>query len=202
MTTNGICRSLVYVTICIASIYLGGCVTETTTQSFRVVKDSKVESSYVAVDADFGKYDRLLGKDMGIYYPSGVPLSEEEIARIRQVFRSAFLGELEQYTIVTEPGEGVMTVEATLIDMRSGTYTDVPKMRAELRELGKPGELVFLMEMKDSRTDYVLARAADSAQTPSIATGDGRQTDWAGVEAAAQHWASLFRQFLDQNLNQ
>jgi len=183
-------------------MFLGGCVTETTTQSFRAVKNSSVETSYIAIDADFGKYDRLLGKDMGIYYPSGVPLSEEEIARIRQVFRSAFLSELEQYTIVTEPGEGVMTVEATLIDMRSGTFTDVPKMRAELRELGKPGELVFLMEMKDSRTDYVLARAADSAQTPSIATGDGRQTDWAGVEAAAQHWASLFRQFLDQNLNQ
>ena len=202
MTTGRICRSLVYVTTCIASMYLSGCVTETTTQSFRVVKNSSVETSYVAVDADFGKYDRLLGKDMGIYYPSGVPLSEEEIARIRQVFRSAFLSELEQYTIVAEPGEGVMTVEATLIDMRSGTFTDVPKMRAELRELGKPGELVFLMEMKDSQTDYVLARAADSAQTPSIATGDGRQTDWAGVEAAAQHWASLFRQFLDQNLNQ
>jgi hypothetical protein len=202
MTTNGICRSLVYVTACIASIYLGGCVTETTTQSFRVVKNSGVESSYIAVDADFGKYDRLLGKDMGIYYPSGVPLSEEEITRIRQIFRSAFLSELEHYTIVTEPGEGVMTVEASLIDMRSGTYSDVPGMRAELRDLGKPGELVFLMEMKDSRTDYVLARAGDSAQTPSIATGDGRQTDWAGVETAAQNWASLFRQFLDRNLNQ
>ena len=111
MTTNGIYRSLVYVTACIASIYLGGCVTETTTQSFRVVKNSSVESSYIAVDADFGKYDRLLGKDMGIYYPSGVPLSEEEITRIRQIFRSAFLSELEHYTIVTEPGEGVMTVE-------------------------------------------------------------------------------------------
>ena len=130
----------------VLAVFLGGCVTETTTQSFRVVKNSSVESSYVATDADFGKYDSLLGKDMGIFYPSGVPLAEEDIQRIRQLFRTAFLTELEHYSIVTEPGESVMTVEASLIDMRSGAYTDVPRMRADLGELGKPGELVFLME--------------------------------------------------------
>lgn len=197
-----ISRLSIWLTMISMGMFLGACVTETTTQSFKVVKNSQVESSYIAVDADFGKYDRLLGKDMGIYYPSSVPMQEAEIQRIRQIFRSAFLNELEHYQIVNEPGEGVMTVEASLIDMRSGTYADVPGLRGELRGLGKPGELVFLMEMKDSQSDYVLARAADSAHTPSIATGDGRQTDWAGVEAAAGHWASLFRQFLDQNLNQ
>lgn len=188
--------------VVLASLYLGGCVTSTTTQSFRVVKDSKVESSYIATDADFSQYNRLLGKDMGIFFPSGAPLNEEDIHRIRQIFRAAFLGELEHYTIVTEAGPGVMTVEASLIDMRSGTYKDVPRMRSELRELGQPGELVFLMELRDSASDYVLGRAADSAYTPSLATGDGRETDWAGVESAAQNWAKLFRNFLDQNLQQ
>ncbi|MFT5502150.1 MAG: hypothetical protein ACI88G_002292 [Woeseiaceae bacterium] len=195
-------RRSVLAVVVLASLYLGGCVTSTTTQSFRVVKDANVESGYIATDADFSQYDRLLGKDMGIFFPSGAPLSEADIQRIRQIFRSAFFAELEHYTIVTEAGSGVMTVEASLIDMRSGTYEEVPGMRSELRELGQPGELVFLMELRDSASDRVLGRAADSAYTPSLATGGGRETDWAGVESAAQNWATLFRNFLDQNLQQ
>ncbi len=194
-------KCLAIAVIALANLIFSACVT-TTTQSFRVVKNSEVESGYIATDADFGKYNRLLGKDMGIFFPSGAPLSEEEIQRIRQIFRTAFLAELQHYTIVTEPGPGVLTVEASLIDMRSGTYADVPNMRSDLGELGQPGELVFLMELRDSESAYVLGRAADSAETPSIATGDGRDTDWAGVEAAAQRWAFLFRRFLDRNLNQ
>ena len=188
--------------VIVIALISGGCVTETTTQSFRVVDNGNVESSYIAIDADFGKYNALLGKDMGIYYPSGVPLTPEDIHRIRQIFRSAFLSELKDYTIVNVPGPDVLSVEASLIDMRSGTYGDVPNMRSDLGDIGKPGELVFLMELKDSESSYVLGRAADSAQAPSIATGDGRATDWPAIEEAATHWAVLFRQFLDQNFSQ
>lgn len=190
------------VVLTFVSLLATACVTETQTQSFRVVKSDNVEASYIATDADFGKYDRLLGRDMGIYFPTGAPLSDEEIRKIRQIFRDTFLNELEGYAIVSEPGPGVLAVEATLIDMRTGTYEDVPNMRAGLEGLGQPGELVFLMELKDSQSDYVLGRAADSAQTPSMGASGGRQTDWPAVEAAAEHWATLFRQFLDQNLAQ
>jgi hypothetical protein len=181
---------------------MSACVTETTTQSFRAVKNPNVESSYIATDADFSKYDRLLGKEMGIYYPSGVDMSEAELQKIRQIFRTTFLAELKDYSVVSEPGPGVLAVQATVIDMRSGTYTDVPNLRNELRGLGQPGEIVFLMELQDSESGYVLGRAADGAQAPAIATGDGRQTDWASVETAVQNWATLFRKFLDDNLKQ
>jgi hypothetical protein len=192
------CRRVAMVASLLA--VLVACVTETTTQSFRVVKNRSVEAGYIAVDADFSKYSRLLGRDMGIFYPSGVPLSEPDIQRIRQIFRTAFLDQLAGYEIVTEPGPDVMAVEASLIDMRSGTYQDVPGMRVELGDIAQPGELVFLMELKDSQTGRVLARAADSARSPTIATGGGTTTDWQSVEDAASHWATLFRRFLDDNL--
>jgi hypothetical protein len=56
------------------------------------------------------------------------------------------------------------------------------------------------MELKDSQTGDVLARAADSAETPAFATAAGTETDWASVEQAAQRWARLFREFLDRNM--
>jgi hypothetical protein len=123
------------------------------------------------------------------------------LQRIRQIFRDAFLGELEGYEIVENTGPQVMTVQASLIDLREADLGDVPDMRPGLGAVARPGVLVFTMEMRDSTTDRVLARAADSTSNPKIGTGGGRSTDWNDVQTAAQFWASLFRQFLDQNLD-
>jgi Protein of unknown function (DUF3313) len=170
------------------------------TQSFTVSKSTAVESAQVATDADFARYDRLLAEDMGIYYPPAANPGTDAIARLRKVFRDAFLDELGDYAIVREPGPSTMSVQATLIDLRGASAADIPALRRDVREAAKSGSLVFLMEMKDSQTGRVLARAADSANTPALATTAGATTDWQAVDDAARHWASLFRQFLDNNL--
>lgn len=174
--------------------------TTTTTQSFNVNKNSRVETSIIAVDADFGKYDRLMASDMGIFFPTNAAPSVADQERIRAIFRRAFLGELEGYQIVREPGPTALNVQATLVDYRNATGTDLPKIRRELADLARPGALLFLMELKDSESDHVLARAADSASAPRFSVSDATTTDWSDVEAAAARWAKLFREFLDANL--
>ena len=177
-----------------------GCTT-VTTQSFQRTKNSNVEASYVATDADFGRYSQLRGEDMGIFFPERSPIPEDDLQRIRQIFRDAFLGELTGYEIVESAGPRVMTVQASLIDLRDADLGDVPDMHAGLNNVARPGVLVFTMEMRDSATDRVLARAADSSSNPKIGTGRGNTTDWNDVQKAAQYWATLFRRFLDQNLD-
>jgi hypothetical protein len=184
--------------LALAGACISGCST-TETQSFQVSQNANVESAQIATDADFGAYSRLQAVDMGIFFPQGAVTSAEDVQRIRNVFRTAFLGELAGYDIVTEPGPGTMAVQATLIDFRNAEYEDVMSVRKELRDAAAPGKIIFLMEMRDSVSGRILARAADSARTPSIADEEGETTDWTGVEEAAAHWASLFRQFLDQN---
>ena len=63
-----------------------------------------------------------------------------------------------------------------------------------------PGAIIFLMELKDSKSGKILARAADSASAPAFSTSTTTRTDWDAVEDAAFRWARLFREFLDQNL--
>lgn len=180
------------------SLLLFGC-SATETQSFRVNQESVVESSQIATDADFTRYDKLHAVDMGIFFPQSAVTAPEDIDRIRAIFRGAFLGELDDYVIVTEPAAGAMTVQATLIDFRNAVHQDTMSVRAELRPMAAPGKILFLMELRDSQSGKVLGRAADSAKTPSIADEEGETTDWTSVEEAAGHWASLFRQFLDEN---
>ena len=172
------------------------------TQSFIVSKGSRVESAQIAVGADFSKYDRLQAADMGIFFPAGTTMRPEDEQRLRKSFRDAFLAELEGYSISREPGPTTMKVEASLIDLRgpAGAGSALSSMRRDIRDLATAGSLVFLMEMKDSQTGEVLARAADSAKAPPLGTGPDSDTDWQAVDEAAAHWASLFREFLDQNL--
>lgn len=184
--------------ILIAAATIPACTT-VETQSFRVSKNAAVESAQVSTDADFSRYSSLLAEDMGIFFPPNSPSTAEDMGRIRSIFREAFLAELQGYEIVSKPGPTTMAVQASLIDLRNSTGQQVPGMRREVRDLAVPGSIVFLMEMKDSQSGAILARAADSAATPTFAATDSAQTDWSSVEQAAQKWAELFRQFLDAN---
>lgn len=187
----------------LAILSLAGCAgSKVESQSFRVAQNSKVASAQIAVDADFGRYDRLLATELGIFFPQTYVTSDEDTQRIRQIFRDAFLSELEGYAIVDESGPTTMTVEASLVDLRNSAGTQMPKMRSSIRDLATPGSILFLMEMRDSVSDRVLARAADSTKAPTFSSAEGDESDWASIEDAAQHWAALFRTFLDENLNQ
>ena len=193
------CKSsarIAILTLAIAA--LAGCAT-VESQSFTVAKGSNVESAQIATDANFGRYDRLQAEEMGIFFPSGSATPQADLLRIRQIFRTAFLGELENYVIVGEPGPSTMKVQASLIDLRNAQAGALPQLRSGLQDVAQSGSLVFLMEMRDSESDRVLARAADSASAPTFASG-GQTTDWSSVEEAAARWAALFRQFLDDNL--
>jgi len=187
-------------TIVITCLTLSACST-VETQSFKVSNSGNVDSAFIAVGADFSKYDRLQAEDMGIFFPTNSSMSAADQERLRQSFRNAFLNELESYQISRDPGPTTMKVQASLIDLRNASGADLPAMRRDLRDVAAPGSLVFLMEMRDSESDQVLARAADSAKSPRLATAKGTETDWQAVDEAAQHWAALFRNFLDQNLS-
>jgi hypothetical protein len=189
---------LVLAAVCLLTV---GCTT-VTTQSFRVANSSNVEAAFIATDADFGKYDRLTAQSMGIYFPKNAAPSSDDQQRTRQIFREAFLSELTDYQIVQENGPSTLLVQATLIDFRNATVTDTTSVRRELRDIARPGALLFLMELKDSVSGKTLARAADSAAAPSFSTSGDVMTDWTSVESSADRWAKLFRQFLDDNLNQ
>jgi hypothetical protein len=190
-------RVLVLAAVCLVAV---ACTT-VTTQSFKVTDSPNVEAVYLATDADFGKYDRLTAEEMGIYFPQDAAPSEDDQQRTRQIFREAFLGELTDYQIVDKKGPTTLAVQATLVDFRKAAYVDATTVRRELRDIVEPGALLFLMELKDSKSGMVLARAVDSASAPAFSsTVSG--TDWTSVEMAADRWAKLFRQFLDENLNE
>ncbi len=163
-------------------------------------KNGNIEADYVASNADFSQYERLQIDDMGIFFPQNSFTPSEDIQRIRQIFQSALVSELQGYSVVETPGPGTLAVQATLIDFRNPGEGGLTSVREEMRNVASKGELLFMMELRDSESNAVLARVADSSQKPIFATSEKVGTDWDSVDEAAQNWAVLFRRFLDQNL--
>ena len=172
----------------------------TTYESFRPVKNRNVDIAYVGVNVDFSKYRRLMADDMGIFYPTNSSTSDADIARVRNAFREAFRERVKDYDIVDAPADDVLKVRASLIDLRNAQVADVPNIRRDINEILVPGKLTFMIEMRDSKSDALLLRAADTEKSPRIDLPDDGTADMSEVEAAARHWADLFGNFLDQNL--
>jgi hypothetical protein len=180
-------------------VILTGCVETTTTTPYVRQSNTAVEHAYIQPGADFSQYTKLMTDGLEIYFPeSDTPPPEEQLERIRESFRKAFTDAIgDDYEVVDAAGPDVLMVKAQLIDMKvtgaAGGYT----ASGRLRDLVARGELTFLMEMSDSQTGNVLARAAD--RTTDVSTG-GDSAEWAEVDKAARYWAGLFRNWLDNSL--
>jgi len=181
---------------------VAGCTT-TTTQSFNVVENARVESGYIAPNADFSRFSRLTADDMGIFFPPDSAPSTASQAKLRGIFRQSFLAQLTDYDIVEDASDpSTLLVRASLIDFRNASAADVMSVGMEVRDLAKPGALIFLMDLVDPVSGEVLGRAADSADIPTISADADNATNWQAVETAADRWALIFREFLDRNLKQ
>ncbi len=183
-----------------AILALCACSTTTIVEPFFRPESARVDQAYVSPTADFSIYTKLLAEPLEIYYPDDGPTPDEaELERLRAIFRDAFLPKLEGYELVQVPGPDVLRVRAQIIDLKLvgplGNY--VPSGR--LQELVTKGQLTFLMELRDSLTDRVLARAGETEDGASTSLTD-TDASWVEVNAAAQRWAGLFRNWLDENL--
>lgn len=180
-------------------VALSGC-TKTIVEKWEYGENTAVDYAFVRPNVDFSQYTRLSAAPFEIYYPEGAgESSQQDLGRIRQIFRTAFLDAIgDDYPMVTDTGPNVLKVRASLIDLRTNKSSAPVNFGGRLDDIVREGHMTFIMELIDSRTDEVLARAADE-EKPDLAAARGAD-DWTAVEEAAMRWAGLFRQFLDKNL--
>lgn len=182
-------------------LFLTACTKTVVTGSFNRVPNTAVEYAYINEQADFSQYTKLMNGGLAIYYPEDEERPDpEEINRIRGYFRDAFTSAIgDAYEIVDEPGPGVLKVQGQVIDMKMTSGGTVMDVSGRLRDIVAHGELTFLMEMSDSVTGQVLARAGDKSSDLSAEKDDAT---WDDVRRAAEYWAGLFRNWLDNYLGE
>jgi len=189
-----VCLSALCVTL------LAAC-TSTEVQTYNRVVGSRVDEAYLNPSADFSRYTKLYAVPLEIYYAEGLGAPDSAaLERMRGIFRKAFLEEIgDEYAIVREPAKDALGVRASLVDLRSSTaYGEVP-LKGRLQSMVENGQLTFLMELSDSVSGDVLARAAD-AEKPAPEQTQRAETDQEAAVRSARRWASIFKSFLDANM--
>ncbi len=181
------------------------------------VKNVRVDKAWARRDFDLTGYTKIIVQGAGIHYrpvkasagrssaarrgETEFPLTEEQKARIQEVFSTEFreeLAKLENLEIVDEPGPDVLIVRGALLDVVSRVPPQTPG-RVDIY-LDVIGYATLVIEFIDSESGSVLARAVDldAAHHSCVVFESNPVTNAAEVRRLAKSWARLLRQRLDE----
>lgn len=179
------------------------------------IKGGSADAAWMRQGADISKYSKIMLQGVGIEYRPGgesgrlyharssadhFEITDQQKAKLVQVMRDAFrdeLGRSERFTIVDEPGPDVLLIRGGLLDVVSFVPPE-PVGRSEIY-LSRVGEATLVLEIRDSVSEAVIARAVDRrAAEDSLGFNESnRVNNAAEVRRMAKTWARLLRERLD-----
>jgi hypothetical protein len=189
---------------------------ETTHDGLYRVKRSVMDAAWARPDINLGDYDKLLVVSAGLQYRpvkdvsrsaarSGnvdeFPIDADQRENMGELVREIFieeLSDLERFTIVDEPGPGVLILHAGILDIVSRVPPE-PMGRGEIY-LRSTGEATLVLEFRDAPSNAVLVRVADrrSAEQRGIAMPSNPVSNTSNVRSMVAQWARILRKSLDR----
>lgn len=209
-------------------VLLSGCATPTPTVDVNApademtydglypVKNSLADVAWARPGADISKYSKIMLQGVGIQYRPGgesgrlyhqrsntdhFELTDVQKGRFEKIMSEKFREELAKsshFTIVDEAGPDVLLIRGGLIDVVSFVPPESVG-RSEIM-LSRVGEATLVLEIRDSESEAVLARAVDRRAAENVAGTFQRSnsvTNAAEVRRLAGAWARLLRERLD-----
>ena len=186
-----------------------------TIDGLQLIKDSDLTLVYAQPGVKLGQYNRIYLVEPYVafrknwqqsrkrYDPDTV--TADDMAKMKtelsSLFMQVFSETLEQggYQLVTERAEDVLLVKPAIINLDI-VAPDVPSMTDVRTYSESAGEMTLYLELYDSATDDLLARALDRKEDRH--TGyfrwQTRVTNRAAANRILQVWANVLKQGLDE----
>jgi len=189
---------------------------EVTFDGLHEVKGGRADEAWARPGVDISQYSKIMLQGAGIEYRPGgesgrsfsarsrggpYEVTEDQKARLRELIAEVFLEELaksEHFTLVNEAGPDVLLIRGAVLDVVSYVPPE-PIGRSDIY-LSRVGEATLVLELRDSITEAVLARAADrdAAEGSMGFTESSRVTNTVEVRRLVGAWARLLRERLDE----
>ncbi len=178
---------------------------EVTEEGLYPVSGARVGFAAIKPGTDLSIYRRLMIPEVLVSHKDdrkNYELGDREIADLQRYFHEELEKELQEkggYQIVNEPGEDVLFIRTWLMDLLVKAPPEPTSARRRVY-VASAGEVTLVVELRDSTTGELLARAAD--RRAISAPGQGLQrsvsvTYVREVRRAFAHWARLLRARLD-----
>jgi len=180
------------------------------------VDNTTYQRVWVRKDINLADYDKILLKGADVHYravkkPVGIrasssaqffPMDEKEKDDFEKTVSEVFDREMKKskyFKIVDEPGPKTLTVIGTLIDVVSRMPPDMPGRDVYLSNYG---EATLVIEVRDSMSDEILARAVDRRAAQPFggeiqSFPSNSVTAKAEVSRVMTQWANLLREGID-----
>jgi hypothetical protein len=189
---------------------------EVTFDGLHEIKGGKADQAWAKPGMDLSQYSKIMLQGAGIEYRPGgesgrssvarsrggpYEVTEDQKARLRAVVAEGFLEELsksERFTIVSEPGPDVLLVKGAILDVVS--YVPPEPIGMVDIYISKIGEATLVLELRDSITEAILARAVDRRAAEDLRgmIESNRIRNTTEVKRLIGVWARLLRERLDQ----
>ena len=160
---------------------------------------------------DLRGYDKVLLQPVGIRFrevrdpgfrrdAEDFPLDDEQKRKLEETIWEALveeLGKSQRFTLTDQPGPGVLVARGALLDVVSHVPPQpIGRGATFVKSLG---EATLVVELRDSVTDELYARAVDRrAAEPAFPTRSNAVSNRAEVRRAVRRWAAVLRQQLDE----
>lgn len=181
------------------------------------LKGTIADEAWSRPDIDLTQFSKIMLQGVGVEYRPGgesgrtftarssvdhYEITERQKAAFESIMREVFLEELaasEHFEIVTEPGPDVLLIRGALLDVVSFVPPELTGARDRVY-LSRVGEATLVIELRDSITETILARAVDrrAAEDAMGLQESNRATNTAEVRRLARTWARLLRTRLDE----
>jgi len=216
------------VVLCFAALALGACATPAPTMDMsedaelsfdglRPIQNSVLQKAWAKPGVDLTIFTKIKLQGAGSEYRPGgqsgrtmssrsrggaFEMTETQKARFQEIAVEVALEELgnsEQFTLVDEIGPDVLLIRVALLDVVSF----VPPQTAGRSEvfLSSVGEATLVVELRDSITDAILARAMDrraAGDTSGLMSRSNSVTNTTEVRRLIRRWMSNLRERLDE----
>jgi hypothetical protein len=189
---------------------------EVTFDGLHEILNSEADKAWAVPGLNLSGYSKIMLRGEGIEYrpggesgrtyhsrSSGGPyeVTERQKERMLEVVREVFLEELgksENFTIVEEPGPDVMLVRGALLDVVSYVPPDSAG-RIDVY-LSQVGQATLVVEVRDSISGAILARAIDRQAAEDMAGGfpSNRVTNTSEVRRLIRRWGRALRERLEE----
>jgi hypothetical protein len=202
--------------VCIPALLLSGCVVATpapekeqTPEGLVRVPSKQVDSVYVRRGATLAPYKRVMLDSIDFAFKQDwqkqhPEVSADDLTRVRSqgsaVFHEIFSAALtmnDGYPLTMQSAPDVLRVTATISELDLSATPGVGG--TQRMYVVSPGDLTLLMELRDSQSGALLARAIDRDKGRAI--GDlqvaGAVANSAQARQALEMWAGLLRGALD-----
>ncbi len=182
------------VAVC-AVLLVAGC---TRVEVYQEIGDARLQRVYLKENVDFSAYHAVLIDSISVWYPPGRGPDAQALQTIDALFQQAMRKALRGvYPVVDTPARDALRVHVEFIDLSAvAPDQDIPPALQRYRFDAAPGRITLVGELKDSVTDEVLARAADSGIGELWVRGEVLDRD--SLEIDFRRWAIIFRDWMDE----